>query len=367
MKTRSFLFGTLCSLMLSVCFTACSDDEDGNPNPDIDPVAESLSFILNEGAWGANNAEITQFYVQENKAYWQPNYYKKMNNAKLGDLANAMVYEDENIYIVVGGSKYVARLNGTCVEQARHAFDADEGEPRCITVEDGYVYVTQYGGQVSKLDGQTLNVVATFKGGDNLEGIVEENGKLYVANTYKVDGSGKYVYNKEVLVIDAVTMKPEKVISVVDNPEVICEIDDKIYVLSKGNYDDVDPTLQVIDTQNGSAKKITNASKITKGNNGLIYGVRSAYDENYNTVNSFLTYNPSTEVVNETSFLQDAPAAFTTAVIYLLEVDEETGYIYVGTTDYTNNGTMYRFDRDGKLKDTFDSGGINPKAMIFID
>jgi DNA-binding beta-propeller fold protein YncE len=48
-------------------------------------------------------------------------------------------------------------------------------------------------------------------------------------------------------------------------------------------------------------------------------------------------------------------------------MDEETGFIYVGTTDYQNTGTIYAFDKDGKLFQTFDSSGVNPSAMIFID
>ena len=50
-----------------------------------------------------------------------------------------------------------------------------------------------------------------------------------------------------------------------------------------------------------------------------------------------------------------------------MEVDEETGFIYVGTSDYTTNGTIYQFDKGGKLVQSFDSGGINPSAMVFVD
>jgi hypothetical protein len=99
----------------------------------------------------------------------------------------------------------------------------------------------------------------------------------------------------------------------------------------------------------------------------LIYGVKSTYDENWNTINSFFTYNPSNGTVSETSFLKDAPSALNSTAIYLLEVNEETGHIYVGTSDYTNSGTIYQFDNTGKLLRQFDSGGINPCAMIFID
>ena len=357
---------TLCSLMLGMSFTACLEDDLEQPELPIEPETYP-AYILNEGLWGANNANITRFYPQY-KIDNLSDFYQEMNGTKMGDVANAMMEEADNIYVVLNGSKYVARLDLTTKEQARYTFPEAEGAPRCIDVEDDYAYVTQYGGQVSKLNIKDMTLAGSFKGGDNLEGIVEKDGKLYVANSYTVDGSNNWVYNKEVFVIDAKTMTLEKTIEVVDNPTKMYEINDKIYLISVGNYFDVAGALQVINPQTNKAESILNdVTKITESNDGLIYGVRSTYDENWQLSNSFFTYNPSNGSINETSFLQDAPSSFSTAAIYLLEVDEETGFIYVGTSDYTTNGTIYQFDKGGKLVKSFDSGGINPSAMVFIN
>ena len=359
MKTRSLLFTMLCSLILGISFTACSDDDEDKLI--IDPV-DYPAYILNEGIWGSNNANISRFFPSYKGI--DSDYYQQVNGKLMGDLANAMIEEDDNIYVIVGGSKYVARLDLNCIEQARYSFPEGEGEPRCIDVEDGYVYVTQHGGQVSKLDAQTLKLVSTFKGGDNLEGIVEKDGKLYVANAWK----GVYDFNKELLVINAETMTKTGSIDVVLNPVQVQEIDDKIYVISQGNYEDVQAVLQVIDTKAGTSKVIVNdVDKITEGHNGLIYGVRSTYDADWNTINSFFTYNPKKGTVSETSFLQDAPSSISSTAIYLLEVGGYADFIYIGISDYVTNGTIYQFDASGKLLQSFDSGGINPNAMIFID
>ena len=360
MRTRSLLFNMLCSLMLGISFTACIDD-DGEPKPIIDPV-DYPAYILNEGIWGSNNANISRFFPSYKGI--DSDYYQQVNGKLMGDLANTMIEEDNNIYVVIGGSKYVARLDFNCVEQARYYFPEGEGEPRCIDVEDGYAYVTQHGGQVSKLDAQTLKLVSTFKGGDNLEGIVEKDGKLYVANAWK----GVYDFNKELLVINAETMTKTGSIDVVLNPVQVQEIDDKIYVISQGNYEDVQAVLQVIDTKAGTSKVIVkDVDKITEGHNGLIYGVRSTYDADWNTINSFFTYNPKKGTISETSFLQDAPSSISSTAIYLLEVGGYADFIYIGISDYVTNGTIYQFDASGKLLQSFDSGGINPNAMIFID
>ena len=359
----------LCALMMGAGFASCAeefDEREISKNPDD---GKRYSYVLNEGLWGANNANITAFVYDENTSTLNSmgDIYLGVNKQQMGDVANAMIKEDANIYVVLNGSKYAARLSPSgCYENARYTFPEAEGAPRCIDVEDEYAYVTQYGGQVSKLNIKDMTLAGTFKGGDNLEGIVEKDGKLYVANSYK----GINEYNDEVFVIDAKTMTLEKTIKVALNPTKIYEIHDKIYILSQGNYADVPSVLQVIEPSTleaHSIPKTENVSKITEGYNKLIYGVRTVNDENWNPTNSFFICTTKVDEVSETTFLMDAPASFSTATIYLLEVDEETGYIYVGTTDYTTNGTIYQFDDTGKLIRQFDSGGINPSAMIFID
>lgn len=361
MKTRSLLLNVLSSLLLGMGITACSD-VDGDDEPIIDPT-DYPAYILNEGAWEKNNAKISRFFPNY-KVTIESDYYKKMNKKQLGDLANTMMEEDNNIYVVVSGSKYIARLNSNCIEEARYTFPQGEGEPRCMDIEDDYVYVTQHGGQVSKLNAHTLELVSTFKGGDNLEGIVEKDGKLYVANSWK----GIYDYNQEILVINAETMTKTGSITVALNPVQVQELNDQIYVISQGNYKDVEAVLQVLDLQAGTSKEIAhNVDKITEGHNGFIYGVRSTFDANSNPVNSFFTYHPKTDKISETSFLQDAPSSFSTTAIYLLEVGGERDFIYVGTSDYQTYGTIYQFDASGKLIQSFDSGGFNPNTMVFID
>ena len=366
MKTRSIIFSTLCSLMLGMGFASCSDDIDGNEEPIIDPV-DYPAYILNEGLWGYNNANISRFFPNYQTTSAESDFYKQINGKPMGDVANALIEDNNNLYVLLNASKYVARLNELTQEQARYSFSENEGEPRCMDVEGNYIYVTQYGGQVSKINIQDMTLESTFKGGDNLEGIVEEDGKLYVANSYK----GLNDFNQEVFVINAKTMALEKTLQVVLNPTKIHEIDDKIYLISQGNYVDVPGALQMLDTEKGTFTPILdNVSKITEGNNGLIYGVASKTDWNANPVSyvhTFFTYNPKNNKVDQTSFLQDVPSSLSNGAIYLLEVDEKTGFIYVGTSDYVNTGTIYQFDQNGKFIQSFDSGGINPSAMVFMD
>ena len=366
MKTRSIIYSTLCSLMLGMGFASCSDDINGDEQPPIDPI-DYPAYILNEGLWKSNNANISRFFPSATTVSVESDYYQKANGKPMGDVANALIEENNNLFVLLNGSKYVARLNELTQEQARYTFPENEGEPRCMEVEGNYIYVTQYGGQVSKINIKDMSLAGTFNQGDNLEGIVEKDGKLYVANSYK----GINDFNQEVYVVDAKTMTLEKTIQVVLNPTKLHEINDKIYLISAGNYYDVPGALQVFDAEKETFTPILNdVTKITKGNDGLVYGVASKADWTTNPtsyVHTFFTYNPTTNQVDKTSFLQDVPNSLSNADIYLLEVDEYSGYIYVGTSDYVNTGTIYQFNKEGKFIQSFDSGGINPSALVFRD
>ena len=184
MNTRSMLMTTLCSLMLGMRFTNCAEDieDQFGPMPE-EEAKQRFGYVLNEGLWGANNANISGFVynVNSNEINALGDLYKKENLVQMGDVANGMVEEDNKIYVVLNSSKYVGKLDLHCKEEARYTIPTGEGEPRCIDVEDDHLYVTHYGGQVSKINVKDMTLAGTFKGGDNLEGVVEKNGKLYVA------------------------------------------------------------------------------------------------------------------------------------------------------------------------------------------
>ena len=376
MKTRSILFSTLCSLILGMSMTSC-DDEFEQMTQDPDEITKyRINYVLNEGAAIKNNANISGFHFDVNtpSQVTSPvmnamgDLYQQKNGKQMGDVANAMIEEDNKIYVVMYGSKYVAKLDLYGKEEARYTFPQSEsvGKPRCIDVEDDYAYVTQDGGLVSKINVADMTLVDTLQVSGNLEGIIEKDGKLYVANSSK----DFYNFNDKMYIIDAKTMELEKTIKVAVNPTKIYEFHDKIYLISLGDYKNVPGALQVIDTKNGEVKSIPQTekvSKVTEGGNKMIYCVSCNYDAYWNPVNSFFICNTQIDEVSETSFLTEVPEALINANIYFLEMDEETGYLYIGTTDYTNTGTIYQFDKNGKFIQSFDSGGYNPSAMIFID
>ena len=101
MKTRSILMTTLCSLMLGIGFAGCSDSEfddyenEFGKNPEEEAQHRGI-YVLNEGLWRANNANISGFVynVNSNEINALGDLYKKENLVQMGDVANGMVEED---------------------------------------------------------------------------------------------------------------------------------------------------------------------------------------------------------------------------------------------------------------------------------
>ena len=265
--------GMLCLLATGVSFVSCNDDNDDF----LDDTGSKVSlpgrraYILYEGSYGQGNSGLA-FYAPDGNADFIGDIYTVQNGKGLGDTGSAIIEHDDNIYVVVSGSSYVARLNAAGVEQCRHEF---EYMPRYIDAEDGYVYVTQYGGRVSKLNAVTLDEVGVYQGQSDhaYEGIVECNGLLYVADSQTRDESATVVlgYNSEVLVIDPNSMQLKQTVSVTVNPERLWEDDGKVFLISRDVYDLTSyqkisrNELQIIDPSKGNqVTEIKEATKLAK-------------------------------------------------------------------------------------------------------
>ena len=347
MKLKNLLFGMLCMLALATLATACSDDNDGlDDSGSTVALPEHRVFILNEGT-------------------------NKQNNASLGDTAQDMIEYKGAIYVSVYGSNYLAKLNAAGVEQATVSFvnDADLAAGiRYIAAEGGYIYASFYGGAVAKINASTLKVEGKLTGlGDNLEGVAICNNKLYVCDSYRVEGT-KYIYNKQLVVIDLSTFTKSGSLEVATNPNCLLEEDDKLFLISWDYSSYAGYVLQMIEPAAGN--KVTQIGNATymAAEDGILYLVNSITDFSnrpVSTVNTFFTYNIATGAVSNSTFLKNAPEELLSTSLYMMEIDDETDDIYVGTTFYSaGNGNIYRFKKDGTFVEKFDCGGQNPKTLV---
>ena len=354
MKFRSLFLAVLCTLFLGVSLTSCSDDDDD------DKVTTGV-FILNEGKQNNNNAGIS-VYNPETHLVTADIYMVQNNDSLLGDIGQDMIEYREYVYVTVYGSSRLVKLDREGKEVASLSFSAEDGQPRYMAAEDGKLYVTLYSGKVVRINTSDLKIEEYVSVGKNPEQIVEEDGRLYVANS----GWGE---DNTVSVIDLKTFKVVKTVEVVVNPNYLQEAEGYVYVISYGNFGNIPYTLSRINTKTYEVEEITTATLMAE-HDDILYLANSQTDwSTYTTTTTFFTYDAKHGVLNNTSFLKDCPEArkLATKSIYMIEIDPNNGDIYIGVSDYNNNGDVYRFTKTGEFVREITTGSLNPNNMVFFD
>ena len=64
---------------------------------------------------------------------------------------------------------------------------------------------------------------------------------------------------------------------------------------------------------------------------------------------------------------KDAPAELVSSTLHMLTINDNDGDIYISTSDFITNGTIYRFKKDGTFIEKFDAGGVNPNSAVFFN
>ncbi|MBQ5403311.1 MAG: hypothetical protein IIU11_02935 [Bacteroidales bacterium] len=368
--TQKFLkFFSLSTLVLSTCFVSCDKEDNDKPEPVIDPATRRV-FILNEGSMGGNNSTIDLYHPFTEPAAFEKDIFSAVNGEKIGDTGQDLILYGDRFYLSVSGSNYLAKLDlsGKVIE--KYQFKDDEGLPRRIAANGKFVYVSTYGGKVAKFDTTSIaSPVAFVEVGNNPEGIAVKGNYLVVCNSQQTGSDGKSVPDNRISIVDLSTFTLAKHITsdVYGNYQNVAVVKDSVYI----TY--YTPSFSVemlnLDIEKGTLTHSGAATKMIGTSEGELYcaDVAKVYDENWNATTNTSFYVRDVKTGKDTPILDltETPE-LTTATVYLFDIDFSNGEFYVGTTDYQTNGTVYRFDKDGKFITKFETSGINPsKAVIF--
>lgn len=341
----------------AVCAVSCSDDEVKRETP----VVSTGAYVLSEGLFGLNNTTLTYYDFENRTAF--TDFFLEVNDRGLGDTGNDLKAYGSKLYAVVNVSSQLEVMDlrsGTSIKKIP-MFDEEETprQPRYIAFHKGYAYVCSFDGTVGRLDTATLVFDKFIQAGRQPDGICVANNKLYVSNSGGLDYPD---YDNTVSVINTTTFEEIKKITVSINPFTIQgDEDGDVYVISRGNYDDVPYSFQRIDAL---TDQVTTYENIQALNFTIHNNLAYLYNYNYATSEAgFIVINLETETVITEDFITDNTEIQTP---YGIDVDPTNGDVYItDALNFTVTGDVYCFSKEGKLKFTFEAG-LNPNNVVFI-
>jgi len=359
MKKQFVKILSLCALGATTVFVSCNKDND-DEKPEVKTVKRV--FILNEGKMNSNNASLDVYYPNGENDY-QSKVFAAANGQGLGDTGQDLLAYGDRIYVSVSGSNYLAKLDqkGKIVEQ--YSFTETDGSPRYLAAKDGFIYVSTWGNKVMKFD--TAAIVApkgSVEVGLNPEEIAVKGDYLIVCNSTEYP-----IADSTISVIDLTTFSLKKNVETqFGNFQKIAVVGDSVYI----TYYTQTYSIEMLnfDVETGTVKSAGSATNMVSYD-GKLYCANSAtvYDANWNaTINTnFFVRDVKTGKDSEILDLTSAPE-LKTSTVYLFEIDSDNGDFYVGAADYVTNGTIYRFDKTGKLITKFETSSLNPNHAVFV-
>lgn len=337
--------------VLCMSVVACDKDEDA-----VEPFACMGTFVLNNGNWGDNDANIGVYDPQTGT--YTPDMFYVVNSRHLGDLAQDIISLGDDVYIAVSGSRtiFVTDRQLRVKKQLNVEENGARLSPRCFASDGVNVYVSYYEGFVGRIshDDYSVSLVPV---GPNPEGLAVAGDNLYVADS---GGMSYPVYNNTLSVVSLTRFERIGTVEVNTNPAKVMASSDgsSVYVFSYGDYAAYPSMIQVLDVASGllSDLSYTAVSSVAKGKDDILYILCAGYDDDWNPLPGTIFMHDMTADRKVGNFITDGtllPAAYSISV-------PADGYVYVGCSDYMSTGDVYVFTQDGRLYDRFDSQGLNP-------
>lgn len=206
-------------------FASCNSDDDGGDVPQGN--YDNGILVLNEGGQG------TVTYISDDLNTVQQDIFNAVNpdaEIALGSYTQNIFFDGDRAFII-SGSNFVTVVNRYTFEyigRVETGFDA----PRYGVAYNGKAYVTNNAGwstgaddYVAVFNTQTLALEEPISINNYVEYIIEENGKLYVANGSFGSGTG-------VTVIDPATKTISATIPTDFSPTSIDEEDGTLFIMT---------------------------------------------------------------------------------------------------------------------------------------
>lgn len=349
-------------LMAALAFTACSDDD--GPTFTTDPVEQmSGAYVINQGNYyGGVDGTMDRLALTADSTYTQ-SVFSAANGQSLGSSPQGAVVYGSRIYVPMYAENLVWVMDKTT---ARIVASIQTNEPEAICAAEGYVFVSNNDGYVSRIDTLTHAIDSHEAVGPNPAQMCTTGGKVYVSISDGYNYGNGYADGCRVAEIDALTGKKVKDIAVGVNPgPIAADADGRVFVVCRGNYADIASAVWAIQAGATEGSELAPASLIAV-NGTTLYVINSVTDWGTNqTVVDFKTYDTTTGNLRADDFLAGQPKAPAPQAI---NINPQNGDIYVcsdrSSAEYDKPGLLYIYKADGTHLKTF-ATGIHPMGVVW--
>lgn len=354
MKKFNRLF--LAVIVSSAFFASCSNDDDNNKEEASGDYKGGL-FILNEGKFETPNGSVS--YLSDNLTL-ENNIFSLVNPGKItGDTAQNIGFQGDNAYVVANASNKIEVVNRYTFKSIA-TITTGLKYPRYIAFANGKGYVTNWGDPynaaddyVAVIDLTTNTVTSSIPVVEGPEKIIENNGKLYVAQ------KGGYGQGNSLTVINAATNTVATNFAVGDVPTSLVKDNGALYILCAGRPSYAAPEtagkLVKVDLSNNTVAATLNFTGLTHPgfldiNDSKFY---------YTVGNNIYTAATSATALPTTALFK----ASEVKILYGFAVKNNN--IYIGdAVNYTDPGNAYIYSLTGALSKTLNVG-VSPNGFYF--
>lgn len=364
MKHLRFL---LLLVMPAMLLTACSDEDENTdggttmPPPQKNETAVQC-YVINQGNMYDNISGSLDFISASGE--YRSGVFKGTNGVSLGDGPQRGIAYGTKVYIPIYGSNCVWVIDKTsCRALKQIATNA----PEAVCAAEGYVFVSNNDGYVSRLDTAALAIDRHIAVGPNPVGMAAVKGKVYVAISDGYNDKNNYANGKRLAVVSAKDGLHETNIDCGLNPtQVAADTEGNLFVLCMGNYADVPSTVQKIAADTRELTTVAPASLMALRGTTL-YLINGQTDWATSSFSmTATTYNTLTAQPLQTAlFSESENPAYPTAI----DIHPATGDIFIcsdpSAMGYSQPGYVYRYDATGKFQTRHDAG-VHPFGVVFI-
>jgi hypothetical protein len=353
-KLKPFLF------LIVLALASCHKDKIA-PKTNTSTIAANQAnglYILNAGNTSISNAGGTLTYYSFASKAIVPDQYSATNGTQLNLSGHDLEIYGSKMYIVGSGVDVVDPKTSKLISYIN--FSGGH-----IAFYKGNALVTGEDSTVAVIDTATLTITNSINIGPGSypEGLSVTNDKLYVATPGSDAGTDDVVS-----VVDLNTLTVIKTVNVIHGPVgMAADADGHIIVLSPFDDDDfANPFpfvggLTLIDSQADMAIFTSQEQSPINNYSNIPITVQGDFAYYFNDSNELIAFNTKTHaytafVTDNTSFI--SPSCLT--------VNPVTGEVFVGDSKNTiSNGSLYAFDKTGKLEYTV-ATGINPVKIVLL-